>query len=456
MKRQIFINEASFFASIPMVAIMGALSIAAMYCSMSGIACILLFIMSLSAASCGYNRLTLRGIQVDFAFTGRVYVKGETVHLKCSIKNNGNLPVLKGKIRIPVLKFSPIDASGCDGYRALSNEEVSKSRLYGESLSGVLEAEVDYLGKGETAECTFDIKAKERGVWNLGDALVYCSDITGLSSEGKNVQTSKEILICPRIINVSTNRFLQDMMLGDTGLKSDMDDMTLIKQNRPYQYSDPVKSINWHLLAKGAGLFVNRYDKMSNKSIHFIIDGESFNAKYLDKRIIERVLSVVFSEITELQKRGMGCGLSLPEQNSAEAVNIFYRGRSTINVIGEHLAKYHMKKYEVEDTKPVIFQKHSSMSSTIIKAREQKEEREGIQKSVSQFNAEELIRQESNIGVCFYFTYDVEKMADNMILKSMNSKGKLRVVTYKPYELSGRYVHEEKRIINFVSITEGR
>ncbi len=456
MRKQIFINEASFFASIPMMIIMGILSIVTIYFSLEGLSFVLLFITAVSAVSCAYNGISLKNIQVTFDFMTKVYIKGDTIKLKCSIANAGRLPVIKGKIRIPVLKESPVDASGCDGYRELSIEEISKSRLYGESVTGVLEGEIDYLAGGERATCVFAVKGKARGIWRLDEALVYCSDITGLSHEGRKTKTSKEVLICPEIINVREEPFICNLMLGDTGLKSNIDDITLIKGNRIYRESDPIKSINWSFLAKGQGLVVNEYDKIFNKSLHFIIDSESFNNKYTDRRIFEKILSLAFSEIVKLQEHGLGCGLSLPAQDGREAVNIFYEGKRTINIIGESLAKCAMKTYETEKAGLTILQKHSSMSSTIIKAREQRAEREGLQSSVSEFNGEELILREGEIGEFFYFTYDAGKLTENMVLEALSAKKKISIVTYRPYELKNEHLQGKRRIINFVAIAEGR
>ena len=455
MNRQIFINEASFFASIPMIVITGGLGLVAIYHSFRGVAAVLLFLMMVSLIAVIYNRISLKSLSLRFRCPVTACFQGDRIAIGCEVRNDGPLPVFQSRVRIPIFSSTPVDPSGCDGYRALTNQEISKSRLYGQSVVGVLEAEIDCLHRKETAACTFHVKAVRRGVWALHQTLVYCSDVTGLTKEGKEVGDAGRILIYPALVAVNTELFVHNQLFHDNGLKTQMEEVTLIERNRPYQSSDPVRSINWSLLARGGGLSVNKYGKSAMKNIHFIIDSESFNAGYLSEDIFERVLSVVFSEMVALQRRGMGCGLSLPAQDRAPAVNLFYKGRWTIHAIGAYLAECSMRSRQQEPSGATVFQGHSSMSATIIRAREDREKREGIQSSVSRFSTEELLHREKEVGEYFYVTYDVEKMTSNGLLKALSSRKKLSVITYKPYQLTQKEADAGKRILNFLSITEG-
>lgn len=454
MRKEIFINEASFFISLPAIIIIAVASLVSLYFSMDKIAYILIFINLVAIMAYSYNRITLKKLKVTLSFNNNIVMQGETATLKCSIKNTGILPAVNSKIRIPIAKNSAIDASFCEGYRELSNEEVSKSRLYGKSIVAVLECEIGLLKKGETAECSFKIKALRRGKIRFNDTIVYCSDIIGLSNEGRLLDLDTVLFICPRIVPVDTRRFTHNIEFYNRGIKNYIDDVTLIKRNRNYEVFDEAKSINWNIFAATQKLMVNVYEKAVVKDIHIILDSESFNAKYIDKKVFENVLSVIFSIIVKLNAGGMKCGVSLPVQDNKGAVNIFYRNEKDLVLIVEELAQVTLKKLEKEEpAKNIIFQEHSSLSATIIKAREDKEKREGVQKSRSEFKSGELIKNSGAIGHYFYFTYDALKAKDNALIKQLTEKEMLSFVSYE--KTDANYKNNSEKVINLFSIMEG-
>ena len=454
MKKEIFINEASFFISLPAIIIVAVASLVSLYFSMSKIAYILIFINSVAIIAYAYNRITLKKLEVTLSFNNNIVMQGETATLKCSIKNTGIFPAVNSKTRIPIAKNSAIDASSCEGYRELSNEEISKSRLYGESIVAVLECEIDLLKKGEIAECSFKIKASRRGKIRFNDTIVYCSDIIGLSNEGRLLDLDAVLFICPRIVPVDTRRFTHNIEFYNRGIKNYIDDVTLIKRNRDYEVFDEAKNINWNIFAATQKLMVNVYEKAVVKDIHIVLDSESFNAKYIDKKAFENVLSVIFSIIVKLKAGGMKCGVSLPVQDNKGAVNIFYRNEKDLFLIAEEIAQVTLKRLEKEEpAKNIIFQEHSSLSATIIKAREDKEKREGVQKSRSEFKLGELIKNSGAIGHYFYFTYDALKAKDNALIKQLAEKEMLSFVSYE--KTDANYKNNSEKVINLFSIMEG-
>lgn len=453
MKREILIDETSFFMSIPVIIAMTFCCIAALYWSLDEVAAVLLFLILIGLVAQIYSHLTLRSIEVSVECEQRVVFPGERMRLCCRIRNTGKLPILNFMIRIPISRYGPVAPADEADYRSLSDAEISKARMYSEQMGFVLEKRVPYIRGGESLNWEPRLRAVKRGETVLEDRFLYCGDPFGLIHTSKNSRQNCRILVCAQIVPVRVEPFLHNLKFSSQGAKSIHEDVTLIKGNRPYQLFDPVKSINWKLLASQDKWVVNLYDPVCTKQVHLIFDGESYNRKEIPKAALENTLRILFSVIFRLYEKGMGCGISLPKSRACAPRNLMFRDHQALSVIAEYLAKYQILDLEDKtEEKHTILQERSSLSSAIIRAREEKEKARAIPKSRSLFRVKDLLEKNGNIGEYFYFTYDGARFLDNKMLVALAHE-KVTIVSYKRY--GGDDPARRGRAIHISEIGEG-
>jgi len=94
---------------------------------------------------------------------------------------------------------------------------------------------------------------------------------TGLGQENENDARVRELLKKLRRYEIQIRKAINSQMQGDfhsifkgTGLE--FDDV------RPYQYGDDIRTIDWHVSAKGHGTFVKTFKEEKEQTIFFILD----------------------------------------------------------------------------------------------------------------------------------------------------------------------------------------
>lgn len=441
------IDETSLFMSIPIIIGMTGCCIAALYCDLDEIAAVLLFLIMIAVIAQIYSYLTLRSIEVSITCEQAAAFPGERIRLCCKIKNTGKLPILNFMIRIPISRYGSVAPADKADYRNLSDAEISKARMYSEQVSCVLEKKVPYVKSGQSIQWEPQLRAIKRGETVLEHLFLYCGDPFGLIHTSKTVPQHCEILVCAKIVPVRVEPFLHNLKFSNQGVKSVHKDITLIKGNRQYEVFDNVKAINWKLLASQNKWMVNLYAPICTKQVHIILDGESYNSKQISKTALETTLQIIFSVIFKLYQKGMGCGISLPQAKSLSPRNLLFGDPQALPLIAEYLAKYQLRDLEDKtQEKHTILQERSSLSTAIIKAREEKNKK--IPKSKSVFRVRDLLQKSGNIGEYFYFTYDVERLQDNKLLAAL-AQEKVTIVSYKRYSMD-----QKKRCRHVIHISE--
>lgn len=174
----------------------------------------------------------------------------------------------------------------------------------------------------EKSDFSITLKAQHRGLAHTDDWALVTGDGFGLSQNRLTVEGGGRIVVYPRLVDVETAPFLEDMLSADSGRGGLMDDLSVIRSTRSYMTGDNLKHINWRLVARGQGLTVNTYEDIVPRCIHFIFDGESFSGPQAHADEMEEALSVLASLIVSLNDKGMRSFVSLPLSRSAPPVCI--------------------------------------------------------------------------------------------------------------------------------------
>ncbi|MBR6736283.1 MAG: DUF58 domain-containing protein [Oscillospiraceae bacterium] len=165
--------------------------------------------------------------------------------------------------------------------------------------------------------------ALHRGIYKL-NAFVSTGDPLGFIPHELSLDASsrRTIAVYPKLVPVDVRMMLQNQWNAQSGSKGHTEDPTIIRATRPYEPSDSARRINWRLAARGQQLSVNRFETIMPKSVHFILDSESFNGFVPYTAEWENSISVLASCLMALDNAGVGCGLSLHKMPDLSARNL--------------------------------------------------------------------------------------------------------------------------------------
>lgn len=207
--------------------------------------------------------------------------------------------------------------------------------------------------------------AEKRGILSLRSLEFVTGDPFGMSEAGiaKEPSSVREIVIYPRVTPVNVDYFTANMWEGEQNPHGILDDVSLIKNTKPYDSSDSPKSINWRLMARGKELTVNRYERISPTRYHFVFDGESFTTytlnntngnssiaeikKNVRREELEDALSILCSIMLRLSEQSIQCGFSFPSDDRLQAVNIPPLKENMSEIL------YRMAEYEPKTLKQI-------------------------------------------------------------------------------------------------------
>ncbi len=103
-----------------------------------------------------------------------------------------------------------------------------------------------------------------RGIWSLPGVGLQAGDGFGLSAteDWKAFEVPVRLVIAPRLEQRDVSPFLKVSQEAIAGNRGQMEDITILKSSRPYQPGDPVKRINWRMLARSGQVLVNQYEQV--------------------------------------------------------------------------------------------------------------------------------------------------------------------------------------------------
>ncbi len=449
-EKNVFIENNMSFANIP-IAIAGLF--AATFISFIGLkelSVLFVFLSCMAFFACFYSYRSAKSVRCKITFLQSSARIGDSVVLKCKITNDGRMPLVNGMIRVPIQRSSVLNPESSVYYRKLTTDEVGKARMYQVDTAGAIEFVIPVLQRGEVAEYEAELIAFQRGEEKIEQIYFYSGDLLGLRKCCLPLEIADlTIIVHVPTVDVEIRPFLHIQEDSYYGAKGTQKDITLLHHIRKYENGDNAKYINWKIFAKEQRLRIDLHDYMKMSRIHFIFDGESFNNKFADKNEFEITLEIMCSLIARLNQRGLPCGITLPRGNETEPVTIVWQNDFFAEAINQALARYHMINVETEETvKFTILQERSSLSSTIIKAREQKIEREEIQVNQSEYEFSDIIRFRDAINRFYYFTYDARKA--NNPFTAIIPKEKMVYVSYRPNPSATH--HRDKKTIYIASI----
>ncbi len=303
-------NRSSMLTSLP------ALIAELVLCALSGLfglrgaSAALAIVFVLSGVSRLWALVSLRHVSFDVSCPAQGVFPGESLEFHLQIRNGKLIPLVWLEL------FFPLSHSKClVPEHTRTPDEWEKPALQEQACSESLvgEERLPFCAWYETVEVVSRWTAQCRGVYSTEGWRLRSGDGFGLTQTERPVTTrgSGQFAVYPSLVGVNTELFLRNLWNADTGSRGVMEDNTVIRSTREYLPGDNLKHINWRLAARNLPLSVNLYEEILPRSVHFLLDGESFSGPEPHLEELEQALSMLASILVNLNQSQVDCGLSL-------------------------------------------------------------------------------------------------------------------------------------------------
>lgn len=318
----------SRFVSLPGLAALLLAAVTANYfrSMLTGVFLTIVFLLCLSSYLWGKG--ICRRMEVEAAFLEESCHAGRKSQLRLRVKNCSLFPMVWLDVILPAGKQALVKLPGS----ALPGQFLFPGRP--EAEAGIRQRFLWLLWQQEIT-WTQEIETLRRGVWNLEGASLQAGDGFGLSAAGgwKAFARPVRLVIYPKLIPVSAEPFFKIHQEAVTSSQGQMEDITILKNVRPYQPGDPAKRMNWRLLAASGRLVVNQYEQVMPGCTVFVLDLASFirmvpveagqegtgERPVFEEAELERMISLTASCMAAMAERGLQSGLVIPAYGDREA-----------------------------------------------------------------------------------------------------------------------------------------
>ena len=155
---------------------------------------------------------------------------------------------------------------------------------------------------------------------------------------------------------------------------------------------------------RGLPLTVNVYESILPRSVHFLLDGESFSGPEPHPEALEETLSILASELVRLDQAKVRCGLSLCKGSASPAVTLPAATAGTEELLCA-LAAYDPLPEKLDEAGNVIPQ-------------------------ASRFDTGPLLKAGPSVGRYYYISYDTAPLPAQTLLHHLDHTC-LSVLTYR-------------------------
>lgn len=305
------------------------LAATALYFQVWAVGAFLCFMFLLCFGSRLWSRAVLKRVDFTVNALQTGCHAGDRLKLKLQVRNRSFLPLVWLDVILPTGK-KPL-------LRQESQDSFSWFQLPGlaDQVTGIRERFVWMLWQQEIT-WEEELLTFHRGVVEMNGALLQAGDGFGLSAkdEWKPHEAPFRLKIYPRVVPVSVQPFLKITQEAVAESRGQTEDITVLKSSRSYQPGDPMKRINWRLLAGSGRMEVNVYETVMPGCAAFVLDpasfcyeqehrdtpGSGYTTIELREKDFEAMLSFVASCMKAVTEQGLRIALLVPAFGSKEAV----------------------------------------------------------------------------------------------------------------------------------------
>lgn len=247
---------------------------------------VLAFVLVLAAFIHGWNRMSLKHIEVDLDLPAFRVFAGEALEVRATVENKKWLPLVWLEWEFPPSRLI-----------AWNGEPDYRMRLL-------------WLLANEKAEWTAKGKTVRRGVYPVGTITIRSGDGFRFSESEKVHDVKKNVYIYPKLIAVNVPAFQSALHWEVQGKRGGLlEDPLMVSGVRDYEPGDDWLRFNWWASARSGKMKTNVYQPIVNKRLLVLVDvfGYGIEMKYEEEEekqkkyeerqaaAFERYLSVIAS-----------------------------------------------------------------------------------------------------------------------------------------------------------------
>lgn len=344
-------STGSLFLSIPGLVILAFFFVLSLVLKANIVSVFLLLFLIICVIAFMWSHKVSKQLVADVrALTPCCFPKDE-IQLEVTLKNQGPLAAIWTDVYLPIAK---------DGLATPRNGVYSQVQMQHPNYNGMaLHQKFTWVAGYQKLTSRLVLTANKRGILTTDYIYLHTGDGFGIGTSrcGNPPNGHVGVTIFPALYPVNTQKLLLKGSAMHAGKRGQYEDVTLVKNIRPYQYGDNFKRINWRMLAKQQDMQVNLYEQITPESILFLLDLESFSYQThrpggsdedmmdcIYEEEMELAISVVASCIHVLAAQGVACGLILPGYKDMPAACIY--GEATTNRTEELLYRLAEIDYE--------------------------------------------------------------------------------------------------------------
>lgn len=167
------------------------------------------------------------------------------------------------------------------------------------------------LSPRSTHKVTYQLTARERGVYRLGPIEVFVGDFLGISTQKFQIDDTKTVVVYPDILQLVDLALPSQLSFGNfKALQRISPDPTRLAGVRPYQQGDPLRTIHWPATARVHTLQVKQFDHTVTTTCVVFLD--FYKADYEVGSFYlatELAVSTAATLAAHLIRSGESCGL---------------------------------------------------------------------------------------------------------------------------------------------------
>lgn len=322
-------SRSSWFASVPGVITLLFFAVVTNYFQIWRVSAFLFLMSFVCSGALLWSRRVLRRVKVSLELLQGACHVGERLSLKLRVRNNSFFPLVWLDVIFPMGETPLMRQAGEEKtfWYVPPGEEKARAAVRQRFAWLLWQQEIEWREELETIR---------RGTVRLTEAVLLAGDGFGLSARQRrhSFPVPLELIVYPRLLPVNVQPFLKMSQEAEAEKRGQMEDVTLLKGSRPYAPGDPMKRINWRLLAGSGRMEANIYETVTPGCITFVLDLFSFRLVkkledsrggdawevFLRKQALERMVSLAASCIRELAERRVRVALILPAYGERDAV----------------------------------------------------------------------------------------------------------------------------------------
>jgi uncharacterized protein (DUF58 family) len=158
----------------------------------------------------------------------------------------------------------------------------------------------------------YTLYGRKRGAYDVGPTKVEFRDLIGLCSFGLETDTSRKVIVLPRIYKITGMSY--ESLQPQGVIRNPVpifEDPSIITGAREYEHGDDIKKINWKITARHAKIFINTYQHSISSNSFILLNLFEGDFDFRERDVfVDRAVELCASLAGELYSIRQSFGLA--------------------------------------------------------------------------------------------------------------------------------------------------